>query len=296
MHRTLSEKFSIDNHLQFRDEPAGLPRAILLHDSGASVELYLYGAHITSWKIPDGSELLFMSRKFILEKGVPIRGGIPLIFPQFGSGSLLKHGFARIYPWDIVETGISDRREVFLKLRLGNNPDIYAIWPHQFVVEFTVTLGESLTMTFRVLNDGESPFSFTTALHTYFAVEDVRECFVGGLYGCEYIDSIHESHRVSDNYRQLHISEMTDRIYLNTPRDLLLCDSKNKRRTTIKKVGFKDAVVWNPWVEGAQAIKDFGDEEYLSMLCVEAAHYEPAITLTPGEFWVGVQVLHCIQE
>ncbi len=195
-----------------------------------------------------------------------------------------------------MESGISDRNEVFIKLRLGSIPEIFAIWPHQFVVEFTISLGESLTTSLRVLNEAETPFSFTSALHTYFAVEDVRECCVEGLYGCEYIDTIHKSRRDIDADRQLRIFEMIDRIYLNTPRVLMLHDLKNKRRITIKKVGFKDAVVWNPWDEGAQLINDLGDNEYLSMVCVEATHYEPAITLAAGEFWVGVQVLHCNQE
>lgn len=30
----------------------------------------------------------------------------------------------------------------------------------------------------------------------------------------------------------------------------------------VHKAGFPDAVVWNPWVAKAQAMADFGDEEY----------------------------------
>jgi glucose-6-phosphate 1-epimerase len=294
MHRIPAEKFSIHNHLEFSEEPAGFTRAALTHDSGASVGLFLYGAHITSWKISGNRELLFMSRKAAVEKGTPIRGGIPLIFPQFGPGPMIKHGFARINFWDVVDSGITDRREVLLKLRLVSSPEIYSLWPHQFVVELTITLGDSLTTSLRAVNDGELPFSFTAAFHTYFSVEDVRECSIEGLYGCEYIDSIHESRRSIEKKSRLCVTEMIDRIYVNTPRDLLLHDPKRGHCIAIKKVGFKDAVVWNPWLEGAQLLKDFGEMEYLSMLCVEAAHCESTITVAPGEFWVGVQVLHCI--
>jgi glucose-6-phosphate 1-epimerase len=34
----------------------------------------------------------------------PRRGGIPLVFPQFGnSGKLQKHGFARNVPWTLLQ-------------------------------------------------------------------------------------------------------------------------------------------------------------------------------------------------
>lgn len=291
-HIPIAEKYSIDNNLRFYETPSGLIKARLIHNSGASTELYLYGAHITSWKTGGSNELLFISRESAFKKGIAIRGGIPLIFPQFGDGLLPKHGFARIQEWDIIESGISDRGEVYIKLRLVSIPEIYELWPHQFIVEFTVTLGESLTTSLRVLNEGESSFSFTTALHTYFAVNDVRRYCIEGLDGCEYIDRLEDSRHDIEHNRQLRISTMVDRIYLNTPRELLLRETTTGDSITLKKVGFKDAVLWNPWQEGARAMKDLGDDEYLLMLCIEAAHCEPAITLAPGEFWVGVQVLH----
>jgi glucose-6-phosphate 1-epimerase len=291
-HRTIVEKYSIENHLEFRETSSGLMQARLLHDSGGSTELYLYGAHVTSWKTPGGSEILFMSKESVFQKGAAIRGGIPLVFPQFGDGPLPKHGFARIHEWDVTESGISDRGEVYIKLRLGSIPEIYELWPHQFVIEYTITLGESLTTGLRVLNEGESPFSFMTALHTYFAVSDVGSYCIEGLDGCEYIDRLRESRHEIEHSPQLGISSMVDRVYLKTPRDLNLRNRTTMECTTIKKVGFKNAVVWNPWQEGARGMKDFGDEEYRSMLCIEAAHVDPAFTLAPGEFWIGVQVLH----
>jgi glucose-6-phosphate 1-epimerase len=233
-----------------------------------------------------------MSKKTVFEKGIAIRGGIPLIFPQFGEGALPKHGFARTNEWDVIDSGISDRGEVHIKLRLGSNPDLHELWPHQFVAEFTVTLGESLTTSLQVLNEGESPFSFTTALHTYFSVADVVRYGIEGLEGCEYIDRLASSKHDIENAKQFRISSMVDRVYLNTPRELIMRNIDTGESVTIKKIGFKDAVVWNPWQEGARAIKDFGDEEYLSILCIEVAYCVPAIPLAPGEFWVGVQVLH----
>jgi len=294
-YKTIAEKYSIENHLQFRETSSGLMQARLIHGSGACAELYLYGAHITSWKTADGKELLFISKKSAYEKGTAIRGGIPLIFPQFGDGELPKHGFARINEWDMIESGVSDRGEVHVRVRLVSNPDIHELWPHQFVAEYTVTLGESLTTSLQILNEGESPFSFTTALHTYFSVSSIERYGIEGLKGCNYIDRLASSKHDTERAGQIRISSMVDRVYLNTPRELIMRNIDTGESVTIKKVGFKDAVVWNPWQEGARSMKDFGDEEYVSMLCIEAAHCVPAITLAPEEFWVGVQVLHRVE-
>lgn len=57
---------------------------------------------------------------------------------------------------------------------------------------------------------------------------------------------------------------------------------------------FPDAVVWNPWVEKAKAMADFGDDEYREMVCVEpAVAASGPVVLQPGEAWSGKQVLCC---
>ena len=43
------------------------------------------------------------------------------------------------------------------------------------------------------------------------------------------------------------------------------------------------AVVWNPWSEKAKGMSDFGDEEYKTMVCVEAGSVVDPVTLGAGE-------------
>lgn len=43
---------------------------------------------------------------------------------------------------------------------------------------------------------------------------------------------------------------------------LQVVDEGKKRAVTVEKEGFPDAVVWNPWIEKAAGMADFGDEEY----------------------------------
>ena len=49
--------------------------------SGESVIVHLFGATVTSWKLANGEEQLFLSEKAHLDGSKPIRGGIPLVFP-----------------------------------------------------------------------------------------------------------------------------------------------------------------------------------------------------------------------
>ena len=69
----------------------GLEKVVLRSRDGALAEVYLHGAHVTSWR-PAGTreERLFLSERSEFRGGAAIRGGIPVIFPQFAAeGPLL---------------------------------------------------------------------------------------------------------------------------------------------------------------------------------------------------------------
>ena len=79
----------------------GLDRVTLSSRDGARAEVYLQGAHVTSWRpATDDRERLFLSERSKYCPGGAIRGGIPVIFPQFAAeGPLPRHGFARTSRW-----------------------------------------------------------------------------------------------------------------------------------------------------------------------------------------------------
>ena len=63
---------------------------------GASVRISLQGAQILSWVPAQGGERLYLSERARFQPDQPIRGGIPVIFPQFAhQGSGQRHGFAK---------------------------------------------------------------------------------------------------------------------------------------------------------------------------------------------------------
>ena len=61
---------------------SGLAKVQITASSGEG-EMYLHGAHVTSWKPAGNEEMLFVSTKSRWEEGVAIRGGIPICFPWF---------------------------------------------------------------------------------------------------------------------------------------------------------------------------------------------------------------------
>ena len=51
--------------------------------------------------------------------------------------------------------------------------------------------------------------------------------------------------------------------------------------------GWKDAVVWNPWVDKSKRMSDFDDEEYKNMVCVEGGCISKPVLLQPGSVWTS---------
>ena len=72
------------------------------------------------------------------------------------------------------------------------------------------------------------------------------------------------------------IASQTDNAYLNTQNVVDLLDRNMHRRIRLSKANSLTTVVWNPWREGANKLRDLGDDEWAQFLCV-------AIDLEPGQ-------------
>ncbi|CAN7122111.1 unnamed protein product [Brassica rapa subsp. narinosa] len=283
----------------------GLDKIVLRECRSRSAEVYLYGGHVTSWKNENGEELLYLSSKAIFKPPKPIRGGIPLCFPQFSNyGPVKSHGFARNRIWELDANPpplpSNSSSIAFVDLILRPTEDDLKMWPNNFEFRMRVALGSEgeLTLTSRVRNtnsDGK-PFSFTFAYHTYFSVSDISEVRVEGLETLDYLDKLRNRERFTEQGDAITFeSEASIRflrylylIYLSTPTKIDIVDHEKKRTFVVRKEGLADAVVWNPWdKKSKKKISDMGDEDYKHMLCVEAAAIERPITLKPGEEWKG---------
>ena len=262
-------------------------RIQLLAADGAAAEIHARGAHVTRWQ-PAGAQSshLFVSKRAIYAEGVPIRGGMPVIFPQFaGEGPLPKHGFARTAQWQLRE---QDRdRAVF---EWGDNASTRSLWPHSFAARLSVAIGgAALTVALDITNTGSSPFHFTAALHTYLAVQDITDVQVFGLQGLHYRDTAQSGCMAQEAKAALRIVDEVDRNYFAAPPTLLLQD--DVRALRIEQTGFVDTVVWNPGAASSVNFKDLAPDDYQRFLCIEAATIATPIALKPGAQWRGSQRL-----
>lgn len=139
------ERFEIGDLVEIGLGANDLPAVYLHHPNGAELEVYLHGANITSWRKPDGSDLLFVRPDNSFDGFEPIKGGIPVVFPQYGRGVLPTNGLLRRMHWSIAATGVADpdiAADPAPSVALWTESDEFTmeIWPHKFEAMYTVSL------------------------------------------------------------------------------------------------------------------------------------------------------------
>lgn len=248
-----------------------LPAIRIQAPDGAEATITLYGAHLVSWKGADGRERMFMSGKSVLDGSKALRGGVPVIFPQFAQqGKGMRHGFARVSNWRLEDSGLEDGAAwASFDLAAGDLPTSLAdAWPHTFALCLRVAVrANQLDMTLTVRNLGAAPFPFSAALHTYHLVPDVCEVRIEGISSDE-----------------ISIVDKLDEVYLHVAGRAQLTTSAGT--LVLEQDGFTDAVVWNPGAVDAAALPDMENGDYQRFVCIEPALLEP-LTLEAGESWTG---------
>jgi len=270
---------------EFRGQPA----VALEAPDGARAVVLLHGAQVVQWQPAGGGERLFLSERSRFGDGASVRGGMPVIFPQFNErGPLPRHGFARTRPWQLArsEVGADDALAV---LQLIDSDETRALWPHRFALELTVCVrGDRLDVELAVNNAGDSAFDFMAALHTYLRVAEVEAARLTGLRGCHYEDFADGAMRV-DEEDAVRVDSEVDRIYYGVTSALELREAQWRLR--IEAANFPEVVVWNPWQEKSAAMADLQATDFRRFLCVEAALVGHSMQLAAGEQWWGRQTL-----
>lgn len=253
------------------------------------------GAQVLSYQRVGEPPLLWLSDQAIFRKGKSVRAGAPVCWPWFGifernpqsvkamfhGEQAPAHGLVRGRDWQLLrieEKGDRLLAEFILPEAQGDLPG----WPHEVELKLLVELGEELKLTLTSYNLGNADVTLSQALHSYFAVSDVRQVQVQGVDGLGYIETLADwAQRKQQG--NLGFAGETDRIYLNAPEQLDILDPQWSRRITLKAGGSRTAVIWNPWTDRARELPDMADDGWQRMLCIETANVlDDVVVLKPG--------------
>lgn len=264
---------------------------------GADADLLIaeQGAQLLSYQRTGEPPLIWLSEQATGQHGQSVRGGVPICWPWFGDlarnpAALLAqyqgeaapfHGLVRNLAWQCREHSL-DNDEARLRFVCpqpeGGLPD----WQQAVDVELEVRLGERLQLALRSHNRGQRPVWISQALHSYFAVSDIRAVEVRGLEECRYIETL-DGWRECRQEGPLQFIGETDRIYLGLPQRLELHDAGWQRKICLESSSARTAVLWNPWIDKAKRLSQFAEDAWQRMLCIETANvWDDCIELAPG--------------
>lgn len=260
-----------------------LPKLVLTSPDKSEAEIYLFGGCVTSWKVASGKDLLFVRPDAVFNKIKPISGGIPHCFPQFGPGVIQQHGFGRNMDWSVVDSeNAADNAAVTLELKDG--PYSRSMWDFAFHALYKVVVGaDCLSTELKITNTDNKPFSFNTALHTYFRAS-VTGASVRGLKGCKTLNKDPDPKNPIEGQEDrdaVTFPGFVDCVYLDAPNELHF-DNGLGDKIIIKNTNWSDAVLWNPHVQMEACYRDF--------VCVENAKLGD-VKLEPGQSWTATQLL-----
>jgi glucose-6-phosphate 1-epimerase len=281
----LNQQFSSEQ-VQFVQGEPGFTK-VLIDNQWAKCEIYLHGAHVTSF-IPHGKEdLLWLSQDVAFVEGKSIRGGIPVCWPWFGAHasdpSKGAHGFVRLLDWQVSDVISNDDGQTQLIFSLRDNAKTQSLWPVKFALQYKVTIGQQLTVALTTTNLNAADIQISEALHSYFRLGDIAISYIEGLDGVNYIDTVN-GRTVRSQIGDVVIDQEVDRVYYNTQEACMLVDEQNQRKIEVFKSGSNSTIVWNPWIDKASSMPDVNDEGYQHFVCVESGNvFDDRVTIAPGQ-------------
>lgn len=127
---------------------------------------------------------------------------------------------------------------------------------------------------------------------TSFCLQDVSKISVTNLQNKAYIDKVDNKQEKQETSNEITITGETDRVYLDVDTTSPVAITENGQPLfTISHEGLNTVTLWNPWVENAKKMSDFGDDEYKYMICVEPGAVKNWQVLEGGDAWEGTQTI-----
>lgn len=272
---------------------------------GSRVQIARQGAHILGWQTSGGVEQLYLSPKSARDGHTPIRGGVPICFPQFnqrvlGDVPCPKHGFARNLPWKL-ESKDNQAKQAQATLTLSDSDQTRVHWPYAFEAGVQIRLAPGqLSIKFAVTNTDARPWSFALALHSYFRVDEIAVAALNGLQGQSYWDAVLHPQDTQALSKQsdadLRIDGHVDRVYTAPGAAMQLRRGAKKALQISQSKSLSEVVVWNPGKDLCAQLADMPADGYQHMLCVEAGRINQPVMLAPGAQWSGWQAFALVDN
>lgn len=218
-----------------------------------TAKVALQGVHLFSWQPKHAKQdVLWTSEIEPFKAGNAIRGGVPICYPNFGTGldskKMPSHGFARISVWEFADYEV-------------NADNVWLMFQLLPYARVEMVLGETCQIHFTKLDETPSQL----ALHSYFNLADISQTEVSGLPN-HCFDQLTKQEQAVENPRK--IAENVDCIYQIEQPISVIHDHGNARQIEIKHGNASEIVLWNPWHKPTSGMSETG---YRTMVCVETA-------------------------
>jgi len=193
---------------------SGLEYVKLVHPTGSSSEVYLYGGVVTSYIDAQGVEYIAVRPDAKMDGSKPISGGLSHCWPQFGPGPIQQHGFARNVNWTV-----QSMTDTSVTLQMAPSDYTKAIWDKNFLCNFVVTLEEDHLSTKMIVENKDTngqSFDFQAALHSYFTVSALENLVIQGSFQGMYYYASMPLHKKA--ITEVHFCDFTNlsSIYINS--------------------------------------------------------------------------------
>jgi glucose-6-phosphate 1-epimerase len=256
------------------------------------------GAHIVSYQIDGDQPLIWSNPGAVFKHGKAIRGGMPICWPWFGnfqrnpqsvqvmrqsSEPANAHGEVRALDWELMGMG-EDGDALIVEFIQPKAEGHLPGWPHTVGLKLQIRLDSALNVSLVSFNAGPGDVTLSQALHSYFAVSDIKQVSIEGLDGVSYLNTLESWETQNVQVGDITFTGETDRIYQDTPDLISIVDPEWKRRIQIQTIGSNSSVVWNPWIEKTKTLGDMQADGWQNMVCVETANVmSDIVTLKPGD-------------
>ena len=230
-------------------------------------------------------EVLFVSSRSRWEEGRRFEAACRFASPGLPVKQTIPGAGPRIRAYDAwtLESIVQAGDAVTVSMSTESNDNTKKWWPADFHLVHRATFGSELIMELEVRNTGAGHSGSRKHCTPISESDKSTRC---GCRVCRHVDYVDKT---DSNRKKTQQGSNRDHVG-NRPRlpQHPGCNRIGRWRTavvaiSVAKENSLTTVVWNPWIEKAKALSDFGDDEWMKMICIEASNVADfAVVLSPA--------------